>query len=83
VTFDCLPGDQRGGAVLSLHHSTKLGSTGPWTSVPVPGTVGNSTAGGVDFVATANGNLIRIVATIHTNEDAPGMHFARLMGAYP
>jgi autotransporter-associated beta strand protein len=83
LTFDCLPGDQRGGAVLSLHHSTKLGSTGPWTSVPVPGTVGNSTAGGVDFVATANGNLIRIVATIHTNEDAPGMHFARLMGAYP
>jgi hypothetical protein len=65
--------------VLNLQYDGDLAA--PWTSVPVPGAVGNTTVGNVSFVATANGSLIHIVATVDdATEAASGKLFGRLEG---
>jgi autotransporter-associated beta strand protein len=79
MEFDCLATAARGGSVLNLQYDGNL--LAPWTSVPVPGAVGNTTVGNVSFVATANGSLIHIVATIDdAAEAAAGKLFGRLQG---
>jgi hypothetical protein len=79
MEFDCLATAARGGSVLNLQYDGDL--LAPWTSVPVPGAVGNTTVGNVSFVATANGSLIHIVATIDdAAEAAAGKLFGRLQG---
>ena len=83
MEFDCLATAARGAAALKLEYDGDL--TAPWLSVAVPGAVGNSTAntatGSVGFVATANGSLIHIVATISdATESAGGKLFGRLVG---
>lgn len=79
MEFDCLPTADRGASVLNLQYDGDL--VEPWTSVPVPGVVGNTTVGNVSFVATANGSLIHIVATVDdATEAAAGKLFGRLEG---
>jgi formylglycine-generating enzyme len=80
MEFNCLPTAARGTSILNLQYDGDL--VAPWTSVAVPGTVGNTTVGNVSFVATANGDLIHIVATIDdATEAAAGKLFGRLEGA--
>ena len=81
MTFDCLANADRGGALLNLQHDADLSA--PWTSVPVPGVVGDSTDGDVSFSATANGSMIRIVATIDGTAAADGRLFGRLEASTP
>jgi hypothetical protein len=83
MEFDCLATADRGTALLDLEYDGDL--VAPWLSAPVPGAVGNSTVntatGSVSFVATANGDLIHIVATISdATESAGGKLFGRLEG---
>jgi hypothetical protein len=79
MEFDCLATADRGGSALKLQYDGDL--VAPWTSVPVPGAVGNTTVGNVSFVATANGSLIHIVATVDdATEAAAGKLFGRLQG---
>ena len=79
LEFDCLASADRGVAVLNLQHDADL--VAPWTSVLVPGAVGNTTDGAVSYVATANGLLIHIVATIDgTTAAVNGKLFGRLEG---
>jgi hypothetical protein len=83
MEFDCLATADRGTALLDLEYDGDLVAT--WLSAPVPGVVGNSTVntatGSVSFVATANGDLIHIVATISdATESAGGKLFGRLEG---
>jgi hypothetical protein len=79
MEFDCLATAARGGSVLNLQYDGDL--VAPWTSVLVPGAVGNNTVGNVSFVATANAALIHIVATIDdATEAAAGKLFGRLEG---
>ena len=83
MEFDCLPGSERGTAVLSLEHSSNLGISDPWTTVEVPGVVGNTTVGGVNFVVTdpdPAGGPLNVVATIQSSEAAAGKLFGRLQG---
>ena len=81
MEFDCLATADRGTALLDLEYDGDLAGT--WLSAAVPGAVGNSTVntatGSVSFVATANGDLIHIVATISdATESAGGKLFGRL-----
>ena len=66
LTFDCQSAANRGPAVLKLQYSNDLGVTSLWSGheAVVPGTAGTSDVAGVHFVATTNGSLIHIVATI-------------------
>jgi hypothetical protein len=77
MEFDSLATADRGTSVLNLEYDGDL--VAPWTSVPVPGEVGETTDGNVSFVATANGDLIHIVATISSSAaDGGGKLFGRL-----
>jgi autotransporter-associated beta strand protein len=79
MEFDCLATSDRGGSVLNLQYDGDLAA--PWTSALVPGAIGNTTVGNVSFVATANGSLIHIVATVDdATEAAAGKLFGRLEG---
>ena len=86
MEFDCLAAADRGPAVLNLQYDGDLDA--PWLTVPVPGAVGDpnpivetTATGSVSFVATANGDLIHIVATItDATESAGGKLFGRLEG---
>ena len=81
LTFDCLATADRDTAVLKVQYSKDLGITDPWTSheAAVPGAVGSFDVGSVHFEATANGDLIHVVATIPASEAAPGTKlFGRL-----
>ena len=89
MTFTCLAGSARGTSVLNLEWDGDL--TGPWSSVGVPGTVGNTSptdgTGTVNFAATDGGTngegdaLIDIVATIDDDDEAAGGKlFGRLEG---
>ena len=86
MEFDCLATADRGTSVLELQYDGNLAGT--WLSVPVPGAVGapnpiveTTATGSVSFVATANGDLIHIVATISdATESAGGKLFGRLEG---
>jgi len=78
LEFDCLASADRGDAVLSLQFSNDLGDTDSWTTTEVPGAAGNTTVGSVSFVATVNGDLIHIVATIDASEADGGKLFSRL-----
>ena len=83
MEFDCLPGSERGTAVLSLEHSSNLGISDPWTTVEVPGVVGNTTVGGVNVVDSdpdPAGGPLNVVATIQSSEAAAGKLFGRLQG---
>jgi autotransporter-associated beta strand protein len=88
LTFDCLNATNRGAAVLKVQYSRDLGSTDLWAthdSAVVPGTAPTTvTVGGVDYVTTANGDLIHVVATIPASAAAPGTKlFGRLKGIQP
>jgi autotransporter-associated beta strand protein len=80
MTFDCLSAANRGTAVLDLQHSGDLGLTDAWAAALVPGTEPLTvTVSGVDFVTTANGALIHVVATIPSSgNDLAGKLFGRL-----
>ena len=79
LTFDCLSAANRGAAVLNVQHSSDIGQLDPWAAALVPGTAPVSvTVGGVDFVTTANGALIHVVATIPAGNAAAGKLFGRL-----
>ncbi|MEI7903684.1 MAG: hypothetical protein WCK89_25890 [bacterium] len=80
MTFDCLSAANRGIAVLNLQHSGDLGLTAAWAAALVPGTEPLTvTVSGVDFVTTANGALIHVVATIPSSgNDLAGKLFGRL-----
>ena len=79
LTFDCLSAANRGTAVLNVQHSNDLGQLDLWADALVPGT-GHCTVtvSGVDFVTTANGALIHVVATIPAGNAAAGKLFGRL-----
>ena len=82
MTFDCLGAAARGAAVLKVQYSKDLGLTDLWTDheAVVPGAAGSSDVGSVHFEATANGDLIHIVATIPAGEaSTDGKIFARLL----
>ena len=86
LTFDCLAASDRGTAVLNLQYSRDLGVSDPWSSheVAVPGEVGTSTVGGVNFTVTANGSLMHVVAVIPASAASPGtVLFGRLHGIQP
>ena len=86
LTFDCLATADRGTAVLNLQFSKDLGVTDPWSShqVAVPGEVGATTVGGVNFTVTANGSLMHVVAEIPASAASPGtVLFGRLQGNPP
>ena len=81
LTFNCLSAANRGTALLKVQYSKDLGIIDPWTNheAAVPGAVGVSDVGSVHFVATANGDLIHIVATIPASEaSTSGSLFGRL-----
>jgi autotransporter-associated beta strand protein len=89
MTFSCLADSARGTFVLNLEWDGNL--VAPWSSVGVPGTVGNTSptdgTGTVNFVATNGGTngegdaLIDIVATINDDTQAAGgTLFGRLKG---
>jgi hypothetical protein len=80
MTFDCLSAANRGTAVLDLQHSGDLGLNDAWAAALVPGTEPLTvTVSGVDFVTTANGALIHVVATIPSSgNDLAGKLFGRL-----
>jgi autotransporter-associated beta strand protein len=80
MTFDCLSAANRGTAVLNLQHSGDIGITDAWAAALVPGTEPlTTTVSGVDFVTTANGSLIHVVATIPSSGNAmAGKLFGRL-----
>jgi len=78
LEFDCIAGDERGDAALSVQYSNDLGNLDAWVGALVPGVVGNTTVGSVNFVATENGDLIHIVATIDSGEADAGKLFGRL-----
>ena len=81
LTFDCLSAANRGAALLKVQYSKDLGITDLWTAheAAVPGAVGISDVGNVHFVATTNGDLIHIVATIPASgASASGSLFGRL-----
>lgn len=83
LTFDCLATADRGDATLTLQHSSDLGVSNNWTSVPVPGAVGTTTAGDVQFVVTdpgEPGGPLHVVATI---QPSTGKLFARLHATLP
>ncbi len=80
LTFDCLSAANRGAALLNVQYSNDLGQLNPWTSALVPGVIGTSDVGSVHFVATANGGLIHVVATIPASGSAAGKLFGRLAG---
>jgi hypothetical protein len=83
LTFDCLPAAERGTATLEVQHSNDLGLPHPWFGAPVPGEVGTTTAGGIQFTVTdpgAPGGLLKVVATI---QSPAGKLFARLRAAIP
>ena len=86
LTFDCLSASDRGSAVLNLQYSKDLGITDAWSGheVAVPGVVGTSTVGGVNFTATANGSLIHVVAEVPASAASPGTTvFGRLRANQP
>ena len=76
LTFTCLKVAGRGGAVLSVQHSSDLGITDAWASAVVPDV--DSTVNGVVFDTTDNGNFINVVATIPAGEAAASKLFGRL-----
>ncbi len=76
LTFTCLKVAGRGGAVLSVQHSSDLGVTDAWTAAVVPDV--DSTVNGVVFDTTDNGAYIHVVATIPAGEAAAGKLFGRL-----
>lgn len=83
LTFDCLVTADRGDATLALQHASDPVISNNWTSVPVPGAVGTTTAGDVQFVVTdpaPPGGLLHIVATL---QPSTGKLFARLRAALP
>ena len=86
LTFDCLSSANRGTAMLKLQYSYDVGLTDLWTAheVAVPGTVGDTTVNNVHFVATANGALIHVVATIPASQaSTDGKLFGRLIATGP
>ncbi len=79
LTFDCLNAADRGDAVLNVQYSNDLDQLDPWVAALVPGVIGTSDVGSVHFEATANGDLIHVVATISSAEASAGKLFGRLM----
>jgi fibronectin-binding autotransporter adhesin len=83
LEFDCLSAANRGTAVLNVQHSNDLGQLDLWADALVPGTAPDTvTVSGVDFVTTANGALIHVVATIPAGNAAAGKLFGRLNATY-
>lgn len=83
LVFDCLPGAERGGAVLTVQYSDDLGA---WAGTEVPAAVGTFTAGVVDFDVTdpaPAGGPLHVVATIPAAEAAAGKLFGRLQAVNP
>ncbi len=81
LTFDCLSAGNRGAVLLEVQYSKDVGISDLWSGheAEVPGTVGTFDVGNVNFVTTANGDLIHVVATIPASEaSADGKLFARL-----
>ncbi len=67
LAFDCLPAAERGTAILNFEYSSDLSIPGTWANVPVPGTVGTSTVGNVNFTITdpgSPGGLLHVVASV-------------------
>jgi hypothetical protein len=78
LSFSCLNEASRGGAVLSVQHSSDLGLADPWSSTDVPESSG--TVGGVSFSVTPNGDLNDVIATIPADHGEAGRIFGRLRG---
>lgn len=78
LTFNCLPGSARGASVLNVEYDGSL--EGPWISALVPGEIGNTDVGNVNFdVSAGPGGLLTVVATIDdATEAAGGKLFGRL-----
>jgi len=84
LEFQALPTAARGTATLTLEYSTSL-APGSWTSVSVPGAVGNTTNGNVTFSITDSDplddtNPLDVTATISAVAAPDGKLFARLQG---
>jgi autotransporter-associated beta strand protein len=83
LEFNCLSAAKRGTAVLNLQHSGDVGLTDTWAAALVPGTAPLTvTVSGVNFATTANGSLIRIIATVPSGNAAAGKLFGRLSATY-
>jgi autotransporter-associated beta strand protein len=82
LTFSMLNSANRGGATLSVEHSSDLGLGDAWTTVPVPETSGGP-ASGVSFSVTANGSMNNVVASIASDEADGGKLFGRLRAENP
>lgn len=82
LTFKMRNAANRGGATLSLQHSSDLGITDLWTSVAVPETSGGPLSG-ITFTVTPGDPLNNVVATIHSSQAAGGHLFGRLQGQNP
>jgi autotransporter-associated beta strand protein len=75
LTFSMLPSAARGGATLSLQHSSDLGLLDPWASVLVPEATGGTAP--VTFVVSGTSPL-GVVGTVDSSEAAGGKLFGRL-----
>ncbi|MGL4400963.1 MAG: beta strand repeat-containing protein, partial [Luteolibacter sp.] len=79
MTFVCLDAASRGSAVFEVQYSNDLGQLDDWLGTPIPGVIGTSTAGVVDFVVTAGPpGKLNVVATIPAVEAAAGKVFGRI-----
>ena len=81
LTFEMLNAAARGGATLSVEHSSDLGIGDLWTTVAVPDATGGPT-GGVTFTITGS-NPLEVTATISASQAASGQLFGRLKAVNP
>jgi autotransporter-associated beta strand protein len=79
MTFSMRNSTSRGGATLSLQHSSDFGNSDPWTSVLVPDNEGTTISGDVTFDVTLGAEFNTVRATIPATEATNGRLFARLI----
>lgn len=82
MTFSMRNESARGGATLSLQHSSDLGISDAWTSVAVPDT-NSGPVSGVTFTVTPGESLNTVQATISASQAAGGKLFGRLQAQNP
>lgn len=76
LTFKMLNAAARGGATLSIEHSSDLGVSDPWATVAVPDATGGP-IDGVTFTITGS-NPLQVTAIISSSEAPSGKLFGRL-----